>query len=111
VVPNGALDQFCFQLDILLIQSFIQVAEASILEQNVVHPSHRFLYPVHLAIPQAVKYPELSQCELDIHADTFVAGSNTRLISMAGKAVTLPGFIEGVAMNEIPIASICHCLC
>jgi hypothetical protein len=86
--------------------SFLQVAEASIVEQNVVHPSPRFLYPVHRTILRTVKSPESSRCELDTHADTFVAGSNTRLLSTHGKVVTLHGFTEGIAMHDVPIVSV-----
>jgi hypothetical protein len=86
--------------------SFVQVAEASIIEQNVVHPSPRFLYPVHCAILRTVKSLESTWCELDTHANRFVAGSNTRLLSTTGKVLTLHGFTEGIAMYDIPIASI-----
>jgi hypothetical protein len=43
---------------------------------------------------------------LDSHANTFVAGSNTRLISTAGKVVNIHGFTTGVELKNVPIASI-----
>jgi hypothetical protein len=88
-----------------MIYQLYKVAEASIFEQNIVHPSPRFLYPVHCAILRTVKSPESSWCELDTHANTFVPGSNTRLLSTTGKVVTLHGFTE-VIVYDIPIASI-----
>jgi hypothetical protein len=49
---------------------------------------------------------ESNRCEMDSHADTFVAGSNTRLISTTGKVVNIHGFTTGVELKNVPIASI-----
>jgi hypothetical protein len=43
---------------------------------------------------------------LDSHADTFVAGSNTRLLNTTGKVVNIHGFTKGVELKNVPIASI-----
>jgi hypothetical protein len=43
---------------------------------------------------------------MDSHANTFVAGSNTRLISMTGKEVNIHSFTTGAELKTVPIASI-----
>jgi hypothetical protein len=73
---------------------------------NFIHPPRRFLYPVHGTILRATKSSESHRCELDSHADTFVAGSNTRLISTTRKVVNIHGFTKGVELKNVPIASI-----
>jgi hypothetical protein len=73
---------------------------------NFIHPPCRFLYLVHRTILRATKSSESHRCELDSHANTFVAGSNTRLLSTTGKVVNIHGFTKGVELKNVPITSI-----
>ena len=46
--------------------------------------------------------------ELDTHADTCVAGSNTVVLDLTGKTVSVPPFCEAEfdSMKDVPIATV-----
>jgi len=49
----------------------------------------------------------LPRCELDSHADTWVAGSNTLLLSQEDQTVSISGYTDELPVTQdIPIACV-----
>ena len=46
------------------------------------------------------------RCELDSHADTCVAGSNTLRVSDEGREVTVHGYSDELAMMITPVMTV-----
>jgi hypothetical protein len=85
-----------------------QLAEASIVskDQSPImrrFSIKRFLYPVHHI---AMAATASNCCELDSHADTFVACSNTRIMQTTGNVVNVHGFSNSMELKDVPIATV-----
>jgi hypothetical protein len=63
----------------------------------------RFLYLVHCI---AMAATASNRCELDSHANTSVAGSNTRIMHTTGNVVNVHGFSNSIELKDVPVATV-----
>ena len=68
--------------------------------------NYRVASPVTRVVSSAMSVTS-NRCELDSHADTFVAGSNTRIMYTTGKVVNVYGFTSGTKpVKDVPICTV-----
>jgi hypothetical protein len=80
--------------------SIVSIDQSPIMKRFIIK---RFLYPVHCI---AMAATASNRCELDSHADTFVAGSNTRIMYTTGNVVNVHGFSNSMELKNVPVATV-----